>query len=230
MSVLPPIRSQAHNECLTERTMYKRVVALLAGLVIPFLILDLVISLNESDMDVAKLADKHSVFDVEKKQQIKKPKPQKKKKPKRRQVNQALPSIKPTDIGSSLSGNGLSFGIPQFDEAKFANISDGGLLDGFANTAMDKDSVDTAPKVIRRSPIVYPELARRQGISGYVTMNVLIDEQGNVDDVEIVESKPEEIFDLKADSTVRRWKFEPATYNGKKVKVWAMQKVVFKLN
>jgi len=84
--------------------------------------------------------------------------------------------------------------------------------------------------VIKRSPIVYPELARKQGVSGYVSMNVLIDENGNVEDVEIVDSKPTELFNLKADSTIRRWKFEPATYNGKKVKVWAMQKIVFKLN
>jgi protein TonB len=230
MSVLPPIRRPGHNEWLAERPMLKRIVALLAGLIIPVLIFDLVISLNESDMDVEKLAGKRSIFDVQKKQQIIKPKPKKEQKPKRKHVNRPLPSIKPSDIGSSLSGSGLSFGIPQFDEAEFADISAGGLLDGLANTAMDKDRVDTAPKVVRRSPIVYPELARRQGVSGYVMMNVLIDEQGNVDGVEIVESKPEEIFDLMADSTIRRWKFEPATYNGKKVKVWAMQKIVFKLD
>ena len=61
-------------------------------------------------------------------------------------------------------------------------------------------------------------------------MNVLINEQGNVEGVEIIESKPKDIFDLKADSTIRRWQFEPATYNGKKVKVWATQKIVFKLD
>jgi len=95
---------------------------------------------------------------------------------------------------------------------------------------MDKSTVDVPPKVRKRSPIVYPELARKQGVSGYVTMNVLIDEQGNVEDVDIIESKPAEIFDLKAESTIRRWKFEPGTYNGQQVKVWAMQKIVFKLD
>lgn len=213
---------------MTNNPILKRVVALFAAVLFPFLIFVLVISLNEADLDVEKLVDKHASFDVQKQKQIKKPKETKKPEPRRRHVNQPLPSFKPTDIGS-LSNSGLSFGIPQFDEAQFADISDGGLLDGFADTAMDKDSVDTAPKVVRRSPVVYPELARKQGISGYVTMNVLINEQGNVDDVEIVDSKPQEIFDLKADSTIRRWIFEPATYNGKKVKVWAMQKIVFKL-
>ena len=60
-------------------------------------------------------------------------------------------------------------------------------------------------------------------------MNVLIDEQGNVEDVKIVESNPPEIFDLKAESTVRMWKFSPASYDGKAVKVWATQQIAFKL-
>lgn len=211
--------------------MYKRiVVALLAALIVPYLIFSLVISLNDKGFQKESGDEKRSNFDVKKQAKIKKPEPEKKPKPKPKKLNQPLPSIKPANLGSGLSGDGLSFGIPLFDEAGFAEIADNGLLDSFANRAMDKDSVDTAPKVMKRSPIVYPELARRQGVSGYVTMNVLISETGNVEDVEIIESRPEEIFDLKADSTIRRWKFEPATYNGKKVKVWAMQKIVFKLD
>lgn len=209
--------------------MFKRVVAVLSALIIPYMIFSLVITLNESDLEVENDQDKQVNFDVKKQQQLKKPKPKPKKEKRRRQAAQKLPTIKPSDVGSSLSGSGLSFGLPQFDEAEFEDIKTDSLLDFVDSSAMDNDSVDTSPKVVRRSPIVYPELARRQGISGYVTMNVLIDELGNVEDVEIIDSKPKEIFDLKADTTVRRWKFEPATYNGKKVKVWAVQKIVFKL-
>jgi len=210
--------------------MFKRIIALFAALIAPFLIFIVVISLNESSLEQEEQRDKQVNFNVNKQKQINKPKPKSKPKPKPKQTAQQLPSIKPSNVGSGLSGSGLSFGIPQFDEAKFSDINDGGLLDSVAGQAMDKETVDTAPKVIKRSAVIYPELARRQGISGFVTMNVLINESGNVEDVEVVESKPEEIFDLKADNTIRRWKFEPATYNGKKVKVWAMQKIVFKLD
>lgn len=211
--------------------MYKRILfSLVAALVVPYLIFSLVISLNEKGFEDDRDEYKRSNFEVKKQKKIEKVEQKKKPEPKPRRVNQPLPSIKPINVGSSLSGDGLSFGVPLFDEAEFADIADDGLLDSFANNAMDKDSVDTPPKVMKRSPLVYPELARRQGVSGHVTMNVLIDESGNVEDVEIIESEPEEIFDLKADSTIRRWKFEPATYNGKKVKVWAMQKIVFKLD
>ena len=210
--------------------MLKRIIALVAALVIPFLIFTFVVSLNESDLEVDKLADKKTSFEVDKQKKIETPKPKPRPKPKRRQADRTMPSIKPVNVGAGGLASGLSFGVPRFDEAEFSDIADGGLLDSFSDQAMDRETVDTPPKVKRRSPIVYPELARRQGISGYVTMNVLIDEQGNVEDVEIIDSKPEEVFDLKADSTIRRWKFEPATYNGKKVKVWAMQKIVFKLD
>lgn len=210
--------------------MLKRLIAFVVALITPFIIFVVVISLNESSLEEEEQGSKQVNFDVNKQKKIKKQAPKKKPKPKRKQAAPKMPSIKPSGLGSSLSGAGLSFGIPQFDEAKFSDIDDGSLLDSVAGKAMDKDTVDTVPKVLKRSPVVYPELARRQGISGFVTMNVLIDESGNVEDVEIIESKPEEIFDLKANDTVRRWKFEPATYNGKKVKVWAMQKVVFKLN
>jgi protein TonB len=197
---------------------------------VPYLLFSLVIGLNEKDFDIDKAQDKPVNFDVKKQNKIKKPEPKEKPKPRRRQQNQPLPSIKPSDLGSSIAGGGLSFGMPLFDDTQFADINDGGLLDSVTNEAMDKDSVDTPPRVKKRSPIVYPELARRQGISGYVSMDVLIDEAGNVEDVEIVDSKPKDIFDLKAENTIRGWKFEPATYNGKKVKVWAMQKIVFNLD
>lgn len=141
-----------------------------------------------------------------------------------------MPSVEPVDLGGALGGSGLSFGVPQFDETEFAELEDGDLLNAKNSGPMDKSSVDTPPRVIKRSPIVYPELARKQGVSGFVSMNVLIDENGSVEDVKVLESEPEEIFDLQADSTIRQWRFEPATYNGKKVKVWATQKIVFKLN
>jgi len=210
--------------------MQNRHWALLSALIIPYFIFVIVIGLNESDFEKSTLEKQASKFDIEKKRQLNKPKPKKKPREKKRQQLDKLPTIKPANIGSSGIDSGLSFGVPLFDDADFSEFQDNDLLGGADGEAMDKSSVDTPPKVIKRSPIVYPELARKQGVSGYVSMNVLIDENGNVENVEVIDSKPEEIFDLKADSTIRRWKFEPATYNGKKVKVWAMQKIVFKLN
>ena len=210
--------------------MYPRLIALFAALAIPYLLFSLVIGLNETDMDRSFLEQQASNFDVEKKKQIKKTEPEPKPKEQPRRVTEQLPSVKPAALGGSLDGSGLSFGVPQFNEADFAEFEDNDLLGNNSNGPMDKSSVDTPPRVIKRSPIVYPELARKQGVSGYVSMNVLINENGRVDDVQILQSEPAEVFDLMADSTIRQWQFEPATYNGKKVQVWAAQKIVFKLN
>lgn len=210
--------------------LFPRLLALVAAFAIPYLIFSLVIGLNQSDMDRDLLQKRVTNFDVEKKKQIQKSEPEPEPERQRRRVNESLPSVRPVDLGGALSGSGLSFGVPQFDETEFAELEDDDLLNAKNSGPMDQSSVDTPPRVIKRSPIVYPELARREGISGFVRMNVLIGEGGSVENVKIVESQPEEIFDLKAESTVRQWRFEPATYNGKKVAVWAMQKIVFKLN
>jgi protein TonB len=204
--------------------------SVVASVCIPYIIFVIVIGLNESDVKDTLINDRVSNFDIEKKTQIKKPEPKKQPEKKETRRQEKLPSIKPSDIDNSLLGEGLSFGTPQFNEANFDEFMGDDLLGVKDNSVMDKSSVDTPPRIIKRSPIVYPELARKQGVSGFVSMNVLIDENGNVEDVEIVDSKPEEIFDLMADSTIRRWQFEPATYNGKRVKVWALQKIVFELN
>ena len=202
--------------------LYPRFIALVAAIAIPYLIFSLVIGLNETDMDRDMFEKTVSNFDIEKKKQIKKEEIEAKPKKQPRRVTESLPSVEPVDLGGALGGSGLSFGVPQFDETEFAEFEDDDLLNAKNSGPMDKSSVDTPPRVIKRSPIVYPELARKQGVSGFVSMNVLIDENGRVEDVKVLESEPEEIF--------RQWRFEPATYNGKKVKVWATQKIVFKLN
>lgn len=209
--------------------MYKRIVAGIVALLLPWLIFTLVISLNRSGVDLNVLRKAALEFDVQKKTNVVKPPPQQKPEQKRQQIRESLPSISASDVGASMTSLGLDFGIPQMSQTDFDELGDTDLLASDRDTAMDKSSVDIPPRVIRRTPIVYPELARKEGISGYVTMNVLINEEGNVEDVKIVDSRPPEIFDLKADSTVRMWKFSPASYDGKTVKVWATQRIVFKL-
>jgi protein TonB len=208
----------------------KKLIALVVAFIIPFLIFSFVILLNETDFKKEDNEKKKTNFQVEKQKQIQKQKPKPKPKPKPKKSSRPLPSIQPMVGEDNLGSGGLSFNMPTFNEAEFGDIKDDSLLSGMESKTMDKDSVDSIPKVIKRSPIVYPELARKQGASGYVLLNVLIDENGRVEEVEILESKPKVVFDIAATNTVRKWKFEPATYMGKKVKVWATQKITFKLN
>ena len=209
--------------------MNKHIVAGFIALLRPRLIFTVVISLNGSGVDLEEIRNSALQFDVQKQSSVSKPPPPKKPEPPKRQDREPLPTLSAGDVDSSLGSLGLDFGMPSMSQTGFSELGGDDLLGSGADTAMDKDSVDIPPRAVRRAPIVYPELARQQGISGYVTMSVLIDEEGNVEDVRILESNPPEIFDLKAESTVRMWKFSPASYDGKAVKVWATQQIAFKL-
>ena len=228
MWVWQPIRNPVSEVTMTFTLNQIRALSIVTALIVPLVTFWLNAWLNERDTERSQLEQSIVNFDVEKTRQISKPKPPPPKQQQRRQPEDSTPSQKPSLNNDALAMSGLSFGVPQFDESEFSALKDQSLLEEI-DEKKKADSLDTRPKVVKRSPIVYPELARTQGISGYVVMNVLINEYGDVENVQIVDSKPEEIFDLKADSTIRQWKFEPATYNGRKVKAWALQKIAFKL-
>jgi protein TonB len=89
--------------------------------------------------------------------------------------------------------------------------------------------VDTAPTVIKKFPAVYPEHARRLAIQGTVTINVLISEKGDVADAKILQGIKNAVgFDQAALQAARKWKFEPATVKGIKVKVWVPIAIEFR--
>ena len=91
------------------------------------------------------------------------------------------------------------------------------------------DMVDTLPVATRRIPAVYPSSASASKITGTVTVNALISEKGGVIKTEIIQGIKGAVgFDQAAAQAVRRWKFEPATINGIKVKVWMPVSIVFK--
>ncbi|MBZ5587604.1 MAG: TonB family protein [Acidobacteriia bacterium] len=86
------------------------------------------------------------------------------------------------------------------------------------------------PQAISRTPPTYPALAARQRQTGAVTMDVLVDENGNVEDVKVVKGiRPDFGLDAAAVSAVRTWRFRPATKNGVRVKVHISLTTTFKL-
>ncbi|HYK02868.1 MAG TPA: energy transducer TonB [Thermoanaerobaculia bacterium] len=85
-----------------------------------------------------------------------------------------------------------------------------------------------APKVVRRIEPEYDENARRMRFSGVVIVECVIDERGAIDDVRLVKSLVPDL-DMAAVKAVRRWKFEPATSEGKPVAVVFNLSINFKL-
>jgi TonB family protein len=91
------------------------------------------------------------------------------------------------------------------------------------------DMAHTPPVATRRVAAVYPSSAAGSGITGTVVVNALISEKGTVVKSKITQGmKGAAGFDQAALQAVRRWRFEPATVNGIKVKVWLPINIVFK--
>lgn len=75
----------------------------------------------------------------------------------------------------------------------------------------------------------YPQRARRMGYEGLVMLKVLVDENGRVDDLEILKSSGYAVLDRAAISSVKTWLFEPGTEAGKKKKMWVKIPIRFQL-
>ncbi len=169
---------------------------------------------------------KAAKIDFEKKAKPK-PKSSVKPKPKPRPKTSRRAPTPLTGLGSDLGG--LDLGLPGFDAEDLGNLS-GDLLGNADDVVMTDDSVDEPPKPVQQGPMPYPVRAKAQGIEGYVLMSVLISPTGEVERIKVLESQPSGTFDDTAIAGVKNWKFEPASYQGESVRVWARQRVRFDLS
>ncbi len=97
------------------------------------------------------------------------------------------------------------------------------------------DLVELDGDVIPPQPIYspappYPPPAARQRVTGTVFLEVLVDENGSVQDIKVLRGvKPDLGLDAAAAAAVRSWRYKPATKGGVRVKVRATQRIVFRL-
>lgn len=135
----------------------------------------------------------------------------------------------PPILNSAISG--VDVNIPELDiDTEFSRGMEDSLKDSFDNNMiMTSDSVDNPPVPSRTITPEYPRRARTAGITGYVTFNLLIDEHGNVKRAQLLDAEPPGVFDEVARNVILQWKFDPGMYKGRAVKVWAKQKISFRL-
>lgn len=84
------------------------------------------------------------------------------------------------------------------------------------------------PGLIEKVVPKYPEDARRARLMGKVVLKAIIDESGNVAHVEVVEGLSESL-DRAALKAVKKWRYRPATLDGKEVRVYFTVVVNFNL-
>jgi protein TonB len=145
--------------------------------------------------------------------------------PKPKPRKQTAPPPPSNLLGASLSG--LSFGIEGLEEILSQSGDD--LLNSTSAVVMTTDTVDVPPRPVQRESADYPSRARAKGLEGYVTMSILVDASGSVQDIMVVEAEPVNTFDGAAVSAVQNWVFAPGEYEGEPVSVRVTQTLRFVL-
>jgi protein TonB len=98
----------------------------------------------------------------------------------------------------------------------------------------DASPVRVGPRVdaswAGNAPPPYPAMARRLGEEGEVRLDVHVGVDGNVIEVRLKKSSGSHLLDQTAIETVKKWRFKPATVDGRPVAEWYYNwKWVFKL-
>jgi protein TonB len=114
--------------------------------------------------------------------------------------------------------------IPGFDLSQLDNLARDAAGSN-KDLVMTDESVDEPPRATSQAPLEYPTRAKVD----YVLVSLLIGENGEVQKVRVLESQPGGVFEKEALESVRNWQFEPARYQGQRVRVWARQKIRFDL-
>jgi len=82
-------------------------------------------------------------------------------------------------------------------------------------------------KLFARQPN-YTEIARKARVQGIVIVQAIIDKQGNVTNIKVLRGLPMGLEEAAVEA-MKKWKFKPATLNGKPVTVYYNLTVNFKL-
>jgi len=84
------------------------------------------------------------------------------------------------------------------------------------------------PEIIDRVQPQYTEVARKARLQGTVIVEAIIDEQGRVQNVKVLKGLPMGL-DKAAVEAVQKWRFKPAMFQGKPVKVYYSLTVNFQV-
>ena len=90
------------------------------------------------------------------------------------------------------------------------------------------EHIERYPEVVMSSVPEYPDLAKRIGLEGSVTVNVLLDKDGKVKKTLLIKST-DDMFIQASLEAAKKWVFTPALMNNKPVLVWVAIPFRFRL-
>lgn len=143
---------------------------------------------------------------VEKAVPKKAPKPKPKPKPVAEPVQESRPAptppASPPPPAAPLSGQST----PGAQAAPTGTQGPAGLPTG----SLDDSDI----KPLRMDSPVYPPMAKRRNIQGYVKVLFTVTSDGRIDDIQVLESSPPRVFDDAVRKAMSRWRFEPRVSGG----------------
>lgn len=122
--------------------------------------------------------------------------------------------------------SGVDLDLPGFQPEPLRAV-DEAVLGDLADVVHTESTVDRRPVPRLTTPIEVPAQARARNLSGRLLLSVLIGADGAVKRVKVLEAEPPGVFEAAAIGAVSTWTFEPATYEGRPVEVWASLPVEF---
>lgn len=87
--------------------------------------------------------------------------------------------------------------------------------------------LDSYPRALSSVQPAYPAQAAQEGLGGEVTLVLLIDERGSVEEVSVAQAVPEGYFEAAAVAAFRTIRFEPARRDGRSVRSRILVRVSF---
>ncbi len=118
--------------------------------------------------------------------------------------------------GGNLGGD---FALPTFDVSQ----KDLGGLEIF-----DIMDLDDKPTPKRQGAPAYPASAKRKGLEGFALAEFVIDEFGNVTEVEIMQSS-DPVFEKPTIEAIRKWTFTPGKKDGRVVRTRTRVRLPFRI-
>jgi protein TonB len=89
--------------------------------------------------------------------------------------------------------------------------------------------LDHPPRPLVKMPPVYPYKAKRLEIEGYVKIKFLVDDEGTVSQVSVLDASPKGVFEDSVLQTLPSWKFSPGKIVGEPVSSWVVTTIRFEL-
>jgi len=130
--------------------------------------------------------------------------------------------VLPFEINTRLPGGPGTLELPEFRPGDIASLDHDNLF--------NMSELDQPLMSLMRLPPVYPVSAKNRGVEGWVKIQFIVTQQGDVEEIKIIRAEPEKLFNASVVQCVSAWRFKPGNINGIPVKTKVETTIRFELN